>query len=175
MTVPAPIPVPDDQYQEPGPLGFADQVIEDVVTLRDDGHLPSVLGTLIDQRDSSPGTLAWQMLCAYLTSQNLHGYAAQHLAERGIEHRCPSWCISDHDRFQIKLPGNRILHDAWLWTDPDSAATVTVTAETREEDGVLSWLEIDVLNCEALNGEHARRLAEAIVSATEVYDRLSAD
>lgn len=177
MSVPTPAPAPDDQYRAPGPLGFADHVIEDIVTLRDDGRLPAVLAALFDeleQLDCEPGAPAWRMLCDYLTSADLHGYAARHLAARGIEHRCPAWCVTDHDRFQLKLPGNRILHDAWIWTDPDSAATVTVSAETREEDGALSRLEIDVLNCEALTGPQASRLGEAIKSAVGVYRRLLA-
>lgn len=176
MSLPTPAPAPDDHYRSPGPLGFADQVVEDIVTLRDDARLPAVLGALFDQLDPSdlaPGAPAWRMLCDYLTQEGQHGYAARHLAARGIEHRCPSWCISEHDRFQLKLPGNRTLHSAWLWTDPESAASVTVSAETREEDGSLSRLEVDVLNSEALTGHQAARLAEAVARAADVYERLA--
>lgn len=59
-----------------------------------------------------------------------------------------------------------------MWVDPEWAAAVTVSAETREEDGVL-FLEVDVLNCEALTGPQARRLATAIGDAVEVYERLT--
>jgi len=176
MSLPMPAPAPDDHFRSPGPLGFADQVVEDIVTLRDDNRLPTVLGALLDELDPTdlaPGAPAWRMLCDYLTQEGQHGYAARHLAARGIEHRCPPWCICDHDRFQLKLPGNRSLHKAWVWVDPESAAAVTVSAETREEDGVLSQLEVDVLNCEALTGPQARRLATAIEDAVEVYERLT--
>lgn len=176
MSLPTPVPAPDDQYRAPGPLGFADQVIEDIVTLRDDNRLPAVLAAFLDElepADLETGSPTWRGLCDYLTQEGLHGHAARHLAQRGIEHRCPDWCISDHDRYQLKLPGNRTLHRAWLWTDPDSAATVTVSAETREEDGRLSRPEVDVLNCEALSGPQASRLADAIQEAAQVFRRLA--
>lgn len=176
MSLPTPVPAPDDQYRSPGPLGFADQVIEDIVTLRDDEQLPAVLAAFVDELDPadlSPGSPAWRGLCDYLTRAGLHGHAARHLAQRGIEHRCPPWCISDHDRFQLKLPGNPTLHRAWAWIDPESAAAVTVSAETREEDGQLSRPEVDVLNCEALTGAQARRLADAVTQAVQVYQRLT--
>lgn len=176
MSLPTPAPAPDDHHRLPGPLGFADQVVEDIVTLRDDDQLPAVLGALFDELDPSdlaPGAPAWRMLCDYLTQADQHGYAARHLAARGIEHRCPPWCIAEHDRYQLKLPGNRTLHKAWVWIDPESAAAVTVSAETREEDGALAQPEVDVLNCEALTGPQARRLAAAISEAADVYERLA--